>query len=223
MRRMALLAMMMLCSCGGKQTTNDPSMAGTSGGGSRGSAGDSSIPASDGRPPDMCEGDWECEGHPCVEIYPGHTSCIIGGGEASNCDSELDECCSSSDCTDGKCYGLESRSVRCKDFVYHNACATDECTAGSCGPGRACMPAGVLGPVAMCTKAACQTDGDCDAEPGGLCALVADSCCNGASLGLFCWYPSRGCWWDGNCDLGFCGIAANGTDSACHGSLVCPD
>jgi hypothetical protein len=75
----------------------------------------------------------------------------------------------------------------------------------------------------MCIKAACQTDGDCDAEPGGSCELVADSCCNGAYLGLFCWYPSRGCASDSNCDLGFCGISANGTDSECHNSRVCPD
>jgi hypothetical protein len=75
----------------------------------------------------------------------------------------------------------------------------------------------------MCIKAACQTDADCDAEPGGSCELVADSCCNGAYLGLFCWYPSRGCAWDSNCDLGFCGIATNGKDSECHNSRVCPD
>ena len=214
-----MLALILLCACGGKARN---SQAGASDGG----AGAPSDWVPERTPPVMCDSDRFCEGHPCVEIYPGHKSCVIASSEASQCSSELDECCSSSECTEGKCYETRfPQSSRCNDVTLHNACVSDQCTADSCGPGGACMPAGVLGPVAMCTEAACQTDADCDAEPGGSCLLVADPCCNGDHLGLLCWYPKRGCWWNGDCDLGdYCGVAANGTDTECRPrSSVCPD
>jgi hypothetical protein len=224
MRHTALFAVIIACSCGGKAATHEPGAAGMSGGSSPGSAGESSTPASDGLPPTMCHDDMGCSGLPCIEIYPGHNSCIFQRSEAVECRSELDECCSSSDCAKGKCHDMPfPRSTRCNDTASHNVCASDQCTPGSCGPEGACLPAGTLGPVAMCIKAGCQTDADCDAEPGGSCLLVQDPCCNGAYLGLLCSYPGRGCWFDGNCDLGFCGMAANGKDSACRGSLVCPE
>jgi hypothetical protein len=222
MWKVGLLALVVLGACGGKAKNNHEGVAGMSDGDS---AGAPSTSRPDPVLPRECDDGGGCEGHPCVEIYPGHKTCIIAGGEATECFSELDECCSSSECAEGRCYQTRfPQSDHCHDYTSHQACVSDECSGDSCGSGRACMPAGVLGPVAMCTNAVCQTDADCNAEPGGSCLLIADSCCNGRYLGLLCWYPKRGCAWNTDCKLGdYCGVAANGTDTECRlRSSVCP-
>jgi hypothetical protein len=109
MRQAALLAMIMIITmigaCGGKSRMNEPGGAETFGGGSP-SAG---APLTGRIPPSMCADDWDCEGHPCVEIYPGHRKCIVSQSEASQCHSELDDCCSATDIA--TCNGIYSWCV----------------------------------------------------------------------------------------------------------------
>ncbi|MET0410499.1 MAG: hypothetical protein ABW217_04360, partial [Polyangiaceae bacterium] len=78
-----------------------------------------------------------------------------------------------------------------------------------------------------CITAACTRDEDCNAEPGGACALIPLGCCgyrvgSAATRGaeqIVCVYPSDGCQQDEDCATGQYCLLVNGRTQC---STSCP-
>ena len=145
--------------------------------------------------------------------------------ETSACNEpDFDECCTTADCTKGKCFGTPVIPF-CGGAqpVDHNGCAEDQCAADSdCGADAFCAAIPMLGrKVRACIPASCRHDSDCTAAAGGICAPVNNPCC-GEAAGLFCVYPSDGCRTDADCVTGYC---QPGVDRAkCEGGgPICPN
>jgi hypothetical protein len=144
--------------------------------------------------------------------FPGLTECAFPRDEAWDCSSALDECCDSMGCEPDACVvfhpadGTEPRNV----------CVPLGCTPEPCGAERICMGAGTYRDAAVCVKAMCQSDLDCNREPGGKCRMTSDYC--GSEQAFYCLYPGRGCLSSAACisDEYFCGVAPNGTDMECQ-------
>ena len=166
-------------------------------------------------------------GSTCTEVTPGgYRVCIGPAVEASACTTGApDECCTSSDCAQGKCYSTPIAPV-CAGVVMqsYNVCASDTCSSDvNCsGVNSICLPAGALNrKVRICAPGGCRLDADCTAHLGGICAPVADPCCH-QPIGLFCVYPGTGCRATSDCLSGsHCTVSGN--DGVCvQGSPACP-
>jgi hypothetical protein len=153
----------------------------------------------------------DCGGDACVELFPGgYRVCATKVPEATTCSMPLGQCCKSSDCgvdarPPGKCIlgPVEPSCGGPAPPLPSNVCASDACmSAADCaGANAICTPAGTLGrKVARCMTAGCRLDGDCTAQPGGICVPIASSCCAEA-VGLFCIYQD-GCRSNRDCMTG---------------------
>jgi hypothetical protein len=208
---------------------------GGTGGATGGTAGATGGTAGSAENSGECTTDGDCNGGTCVELSPGgYRVCQQPVTEATQCiSSGADECCDSSECSAGKCYAFPLTPY-CGGAqpVPHNVCGSDQCTSGSAcvtsGSG-VCVPAGVWSyQVAACMTVACFKDSECQAEAGGKCLPLADSCCSAVS-GLYCAYPSNSCKGDGGCGSNeHCGAGADsshGGEITAHclsGIATCP-
>jgi hypothetical protein len=153
-----------------------------------------------------CRTSADCDGRPCIRVPDrpgGHWLCKSAPhDEATECISpypEMDECCTSAECTDGMrggCFYTDDITVYCggPEPIDHNVCIYDECmTAGDCvaeGRGTICLPADLFGwPRRRCVSGTCRVDADCTAAAGGDCAPITDYCCRNHLQGFFCVYP----------------------------------
>lgn len=124
----------------------------------------------------------------CTHSTAEAQECVVPGGPLA------DECCTSADCPQGKCY-LSTDVPLCGGVQpEYNECVVDECAADAdCNLGvpALCAPAGVYGPNRRCVAAYCKTNADCNAEPNGMCAPIASPCCV-LPIAVACVYPG-GC------------------------------
>jgi hypothetical protein len=189
---------------GGSGASGGATSAGGTGGGGMGTGG--TVPNSGD-----CDGDDDCPGGTCVELAPGgFRVCVFPPMAATACTgSQLDECCTTDECTEGICYEAPLTPYCGGPAMQpHNECGVDQCDKNAdCmmgNVGGVCVPAGALEfKVAACMYAACKHDTDCTDEPGAICAVVSDPCCNNAA-GLYCVYPSDGCRTAADCPGGYC-------------------
>jgi hypothetical protein len=159
-----------------------------------------------------CQTDADCGGGTCGPIAPGgYRVCLAVEPETTSCTGQLDpgnQCCSSADCTPGKCYSTDSfPSCGGPAQPHENLCLSDECTTDDeCVSGadifaQLCAPAGFNGsPVRACFTAYCHTDADCTAQPCGACVPITGPCCD-FPTGLGCVYPG-GCTTNAECPSG---------------------
>lgn len=188
---------------GGTAGTGGTETGGTGGTGPGGQSGD----CTPGSPTEVCPPD----GSTCTEIVPGgFRVCAKIPDEATECLAQgFDECCNSSECSEGACYQnnvMPNFGCGGAQPMDMNVCATDACDSDAdCMQGvgqMICAPRGVGGsPIRHCMVAACRTDVDCTAEPGGICAPVQNPCCSSWE-GLYCVYPSNGCRTQADCQNG---------------------
>jgi hypothetical protein len=201
--------------------------AGTGGSGGVGGSGGSAGPSGDCSPTDPSK---KCLGHGevCIEMVPGGFAvCAVPVEEATFCPGMgPDECCDSSECAEGACFPNPVTPACGGAYpIEMNVCASDQCeTDADCqGPNAFCAPRGVnRNAVRYCMSKACSADGDCTAEPGGICAPVQNPCCSSWD-GLFCVYPS-GCRTDADCGEGsHCEVNwTQGTGECVSGPVACP-
>jgi hypothetical protein len=202
-------------------TAGDAGSAGAGGGGASGASGAKSS--------GDCNSDGGCPGGKCIELLPdGFRVCQYPVDEATSCGTAgNDECCASAECTGGaKCYpGPTALSCGGAPPPEYNVCASDECTPGEkCGqdPPSVCMPAGFEGfKVAACRAGGCFMDGDCTAEPGGICAPVHEPCCDSV-IGMYCIYPGDGCRGQHDCPDGTVCTVELAAARCVQGPLACP-
>ena len=162
-------------------------------------------------------------GSTCIEVRPGIGVCVETTMEATECTGAgmpPDECCDSSECTEGACHlGPVVPFCGGPGFIPHNVCAGDECTTDAGCTNGVCLPAGAFGrPVRTCLFASCEGDSDCTASAGGRCILFFDPCCGLPAL--HCRYPD-GCGSGDDCPSGYC--QATGGRTRCEpGAPPCP-
>ncbi len=208
---LAVVAALCACAsaCGGKVVLDHGGVAGsgassTGTGGACGSVG-GSAPGGD------CTIDADCDGGTCAPITSGgYLVCLDGPPESTSCMQPvngMNQCCTSADCTQGKCYSTHSfPSCGGPASPLYNACVDDRCTTDAdcvsgAGAPQACIPAGAYRePVRTCLTAYCHTDADCTAHPCGRCAPVIGPCCS-TPAGLGCVYPG-GCRRNAECGDG---------------------
>jgi hypothetical protein len=178
-----------------------------------------------------CTSDAACPtGSQCVALTPGgFRVCTSFPPEATACSmpmgSSPDQCCTSADCTMGKCYldsNLPFFDCSGGGFSPSNTCLADACeTDADCagqvgGEPTICAPAGTVGPMRTCLVAYCHTNADCTTHGPGRCALIQNPCCT-VPWGLGCVYAG-GCATTVDCadaGLTFCNL------DALSGSGVC--
>lgn len=243
MRRLVFgIAMLAATACGGSTSgsgTGGTGVGGTGGAGAGGTGASSGAGGGTGatggaaKNSGECDSDGDCSPGTCVELSPGgYRVCKDPVQEATACTtSGIDECCTSSECTTGKCLRFPTTPY-CGGAApqEHNVCAEDLCQSSvQCsreGQGL-CIPAGALGyQTASCIGTYCVKDTDCTDAAGGTCVMLRDPCC-GAPTGLVCSYPPKGCRTASDCPDGFCGITtdpATGKSVAqCQsGPIACP-
>jgi hypothetical protein len=177
-----------------------------------------------------CQSPSDCGGDACVEVFPGgYRVCAIRVPEATTCSVPPGSCCKSADCAaDAKAPArcvLGPVEPRCAGpvIVATNVCASDACASAADCPGEnaICALGGTLGrKAARCMTGGCRLDRDCTAEAGGICAPVANPCCDEIA-GLFCVYPggcrsNRDCASDEHCQT-------DATHAFCApGGALCP-
>jgi hypothetical protein len=147
-----------------------------------------------------CRTSADCGGRDCVRIPDepgGYWTCVDApSDEATGCTTpELDECCTSAECTggeDGGCYFAEAQFCGGPYMQPHNQCFYTQCRSdGDCTGGMACIPAGVYGFVRnTCAYAGCRVQEDCAARPGGYCKPFRNPCCTSQLQGLYCADPA---------------------------------
>jgi hypothetical protein len=133
----------------------------------------------------------------------------------------MDQCCTSADCKQGKCYSTSSLPY-CGGpaMAVYNVCAADACAQDqdcpkSGGAPELCAPAGAFGiPMRFCMQGYCHTNADCTASPGGVCEPIQSSCCS-VPAGVACVYPG-GCKKDQDC-----GANAHCEVDPAQGAAVC--
>jgi hypothetical protein len=149
--------------------------------------------------------------------------------EVTQCTDSADECCSTADCSTGRCVHWPDPSY-CGGMqpMAQNRCIADDCQSDadceSIWPfWGVCVEAGVFGhAVRTCVNMACRVDADCNAKPGGRCMPVVEPCCS-QPRGLFCNYPGEGCRDESDCPDGYCGINEGSKHSECvAGDYACP-
>ena len=199
--------------------------AGGAGGGGTGGSGTTSTTSGaggGGLPDGDCDTNADCNGGECLAMTPGgYRVCTSMPTEATSCtDPQLDECCTTADCAFGKCFHADLPCCGGACQPLHNTCFAAQCFGDAdCTTGSICLPAG-LGYARSCMVAACKVAADCTAEPGGVCAPVANAC-PGCGGGLYCVYPSDGCRSNADCPGGYCGV--DGDTARCmSGSVNCP-
>lgn len=179
-----------------------------------------------------CDDASDCGGEECIELSPGgFRTCASSPPEATECDAEPpmdDECCVTADCVEGACYDF-SMLVHCggPQPASYNVCVVDRCSSdGDCGSTpqspSMCTPAHVFGsPIRSCLVAFCQTDADCTASAGGICAPIENPCCSWPQ-GLGCVYPD-GCRDQQECPSGSCVLDFDTGTAACTDEMYpCP-
>lgn len=178
--------------CGGSVVTGTGG--GHSGGGGTGGGG--APPTGD------CQSDADCGGSTCAAVTPGgYKICLGAPPEATGCVPGApvpDECCTSADCAQGKCYDNSMLPYCGGPFpAPYNTCVSDACQSDAdCGAQQICAPAGAWGrPNRACVAASCHTNADCGA--GGACVPIIATCC-GTPQGLACVFPG-GCSKDSDC------------------------
>lgn len=194
-----------------------------------GSTGTGSSTSS-GMIPDLSECDTsnDCPGGVCVAVNGAFKMCAAPIEEATLCTNpELDECCSTSECTatpGAKCVKTPV-VAQCSGVppLEYNVCAVDECGTNADCPGGVCAPPGTVGnKVRTCVAAQCNgTSCPASAEhPGGLpCALVREPCCN-TPQGFYC---IDTCRQSSDCMDGYCEVDPMTNTPACKsGSPICP-
>ncbi len=236
-----------LGACGGSSASNGSGgAAGATGGsggttgGSGGTTGGSGGVSGSGINSGDCVKDGDCPNGKCVELVPGgYRVCVVPVPEATACQNQspgVDECCTSAECAEGKCYAFPAKpSCGGALPVDQNVCASNDfgcdqagtCPINSDGVG-VCMPAGAYGyKVAACLAVGCQRDTDCSAEAGGQCLPIEDPCC-GAPNGLYCVYPNDGCHRqadcavDQHCEVGYDTTKQQNIARCVAGSALCP-
>ncbi|HVY25220.1 MAG TPA: hypothetical protein VHB79_01660 [Polyangiaceae bacterium] len=190
---------------GGEQTTVEPGGSG----GMAGTAGTRSFA------PDLgCSSDMDCSNDQVCRKYTpdGPSECVSAPAPATSCltpDNPRNECCSSADCASGACFSqVVGAGVACGlgGFDQLNQCSSDRCqTDGDCVEGEICAAAGLGSPVRHCIAAACRSDADCTAAPGGACVAFREGCCTTYSpraQQLACVYASDGCQKAEDCPSG---------------------
>jgi hypothetical protein len=166
-----------------------------------------------------CSSSADCDGRPCVRVPDepgGYWMCEDPRWEeATECSSpypDIDECCTTDDCTGGGdvgCFYVISPWGICggPPPMPHNMCLSDECaTASDCSgyENPVCLPRHVLDwPRTRCASGTCRVASDCTAETGGFCAPVHDHCCPSGIQGFFCIYPGA-CLTHEDCDESVC-------------------
>jgi hypothetical protein len=127
----------------------------------------------------------------CSEIVPGgYRVCTYHPPFATEPSGSLngggDECDGSRPCSAGNCYRVEALiTPPCYDSsaAWLNRCRSDECASDADCPGGVCGPPGFSretlirgGFIRQCIPAACRSNLDCTAQPGGVCALIGERC-----------------------------------------------
>jgi hypothetical protein len=191
---------------------------------------DSGKPA----PAGECASDADCSQYAnlfgagqCSEFVPGgYRTCTYHPAEATEpspyADGTADECDATRPCGEGRCYLVTfSPTGVCgaggaEDL---NRCRADECTSDADCAGGVCAPRGFRleanvegGDVRSCILAGCRSNADCNAEPGGICAVIHHTCAERVDR-----YPGRtvrpeqlacvyagGCTRDADCPIGNC-------------------
>jgi hypothetical protein len=176
----------------------------------------------------------------CSEFVPGgYRTCTYHPAEATEPSPYANECDATRPCAEGRCYlvtfspaglctaggGGAADLKRCRA----DECASDaDCAGGICAPRGFRLEANVEGgDVRSCIPAGCRSNTDCNAEPGGVCAVIHHACVEstehpGRTLRpeqLACVYAG-GCTEDADCPIGNCVLsdgravcaAANVTD-----------
>jgi hypothetical protein len=179
-----------------------------------------------------CATEADCGGAPCAEVTPGGFKvCLSSPPEATACGANQpqDQCCTSADCSKGKCY-LSTSFPYCGGpaMAEYNLCAADQCASAADCKGdlpAICTPAGAFGwPVRECVVALCETNADCNAKQNGYCAPVNTTCCN-VPAGLACVYPG-GCRADADCASDgskHCELDQSSKSGVCKdGPALCP-
>jgi hypothetical protein len=166
-------------------------------------------------------------------VAGGFRVCTFTLPEATDCGStpDDDECCSSAECSAGKCYNFaELPHCGGAQPADMNICIGDQCAdhadcpqPGTPNASSYCAPAGTFGaPFASCVLGFCATDADCTAAPGGVCAPIDNPCCATPSA-LACVYEG-GCRTSADCDVGYCDVDFDTGTGTCRddGGPYCP-
>jgi hypothetical protein len=221
-----------VAACGGNVQVGS-----TTGAGGQGTTGSTTTGSGGvGGAPGDCASDADCAGGTCVPLAPGgYKVCVHLPGEALGCATPPgpipDQCCTSADCSPGKCY-RSSDTPYCGGIPMpeYNVCIADACTSDEgCIHDNPdpwiCLPAGAFGnPARTCFTAFCRTNADCTAKGAGICAPIANPCCQ-VPQGLACVYTG-GCTKDTDCASDgsqHCGIdGATGSSVCLPGFVGCP-
>lgn len=203
------------------------------------------VDAPDDGPPDdggggergECTSSEDCDGNPCVRVPDepgGYWLCEDPpweeATECSSSDPDIDECCTTEDCTGGGdvgCFYVTSPWGACGGPVPmpHNMCVSDECaTALDCSgyDNPVCLPRDVLGwPRTRCVSGTCRVASECTAEPGGYCAPLHGYCCPNTIQGFFCIYPGS-CFTHEDCSPGGCLGDWDTGGTRCEAVIPCP-
>lgn len=210
-RLLPLLPLLLACAaCGDSHEGRGPVDGGSDGAVSIDGGGvdsGSAVDAGEVGEAGQCTSDADCAGGTCVEVAPGIGVCVGTAEEATACSGtpDIDECCDSSECTEGACYlGPVTPYCGGPAMVAHNVCASDLCSSDADCADGVCLPAGAFSrPVRTCLPAGCTSDADCSAEAGGRCVLYYDPCCGSPSLQ--CRYPG-GCRTADDCPSRNCAV-----------------
>jgi hypothetical protein len=214
----------------GNGSTGGAGSAGVGGGGNAGTGGTRSFTPDQGCLSDQgCAGDQR--GSTCFRFGDdGPGTCGRTTTPVTECatDAPSNECCSSDECTDARCFSVMTQPVQCSatgGFDVVNECVSDTCATDDDCPSGVCSPEG-LGNGRACIPAHCEKDSDCDDQAGGVCTYFDLGCCatqvGGAptrARELVCVYPSSGCQADSDCPDGeYCVVR----DGRAECSATCP-
>ena len=191
----------------GSASSGTPSSSGPNG--SNGSSGSGGSPSTGD-----CASDADCGGKSCAPLTPGgYMVCLAPPPAATMCQPKgpaMDFCCTSADCSGGKCYNTMNLPCQSTASADYNTCVTDGCVSDAqCIAGglpAICTPAGAFGMAErVCMLAYCHTNTDCNAKPGGSCVPIEGECCS-LPDGLGCLYPGgcrrqSDCSSDSYCDI----------------------
>ncbi|MFH1434547.1 MAG: hypothetical protein ABIJ56_02405 [Pseudomonadota bacterium] len=177
-----------------------------------------------------CTSREDCGGRPCVRVPDepgGYWTCVDPETEeATECDApEIDDCCTSEDCTDGEdggCFYHEDISCGGPVYMPHNMCFYTECHEdGDCDEDMLCLPKGVYSLLRnSCAYATCKTQLDCVERPGGYCKPLMNPCCP-IIAGYFCVDPEV-CESDDDCDGGASCVVDRTSGWAVCEHVMCP-
>ena len=177
-----------------------------------------------------CTSSEDCDGRPCVRVPDepgGFWTCVDPESEeATECGApEVDECCTSDDCTegeDGGCFYHEDISCGGPVYMSHNMCFYTECREDDdCDEDMLCMPKGVYGFLRnTCAYATCRTQLDCSERPEGYCRPLLNPCCP-VIAGYYCVDPEV-CETDDDCSDGASCVVNPITGWAVCEIIYCP-